>query len=77
MPLYSVRTERFGSVLLMCEDIGQARKWARDRFGAGPECVSRAPTDRPLCPACDSRPCCCPDGGRPRHRNELPPGEEE
>jgi len=57
--IYVVRTEKFGNVLLDCKNIGQARKWARERFGvSNPECVSRQRTYK-RCSVCDSKPCVC------------------
>ena len=59
--LYSVKTERFGNVLLDCENIKQAREWAKKRFGVKVPSLVRRVQTYTRCEACDSAPCCCED----------------
>ena len=58
--LYSVKTARFGVVLLDCVNIKQAREWARTRFGAKVPSLVRRVQSYKRCEWCDSKPCCCP-----------------
>jgi len=57
--LYAVRTEQFGLVLLSCENIRQAREWARKRFGVKVPSEVWAVVKYRRCDSCDSKPCCC------------------
>lgn len=59
MPIYVVKTEQFGNVLLDCTNIKQARKWAKQRFGVKhPGSVWRQ-HQYVRCPKCECKPCCC------------------
>lgn len=57
--LYSVTTDRFGTVLLDCKNIEQAREWARARFGVKVPSLVRRANQYIRCDSCDSKPCCC------------------
>ena len=59
MPLYTIKTTRFGAVLLTAKDIKEARKKANEMFPKMNRTVSRAPREYKRCEVCDSKPCCC------------------
>ena len=59
MPLYVVRTKRFGNILIEADDIKKARAHARTAFKVrNPEMVRRSEPYK-HCDDCDSAPCCC------------------
>lgn len=61
MQRYIVQTDRFGDVSILADDIKDARKDARRRFGIkNPRLVRRAAAESATtCNGCQSRPCCC------------------
>lgn len=49
----------FGDLTVERDNIKQARDWAKEAHGLGPDCVT-AQREYILCDDCDSRPCVCP-----------------
>jgi hypothetical protein len=55
--LYSVKTEKFGTLLKVATNIAAARAWAKGSFPGST--VTRFVRRREPCASCESRPCCC------------------
>lgn len=60
MAIYDVKTEKFGTVMVERNSIKDARRWAKEAHGVGPRCVTPHAEQKPVCDACECRPCACP-----------------
>ena len=58
MPIYDVKTKKFGVITYAGENIEEARAWAKKAHGIGPHGVTRQQNYK-LCEKCDCKPCCC------------------
>jgi hypothetical protein len=59
--VYKVSTRYFGVIEVVANNIGDARRIAR-RWGVHDAAAVWRAVAGPVCPACETRPCCCPRG---------------
>lgn len=58
MPVYIVRTEEYGELRKLDDNIAAARRWAKRAFPRQAVQVTRE-YRRQFCDRCHSAPCCC------------------
>jgi hypothetical protein len=64
MPLYDVRTQRFGVVRVERDSLQEARRWAREALGILEHGAVTAHRTYLRCNRCDCAPCVCMKEGR-------------